>query len=116
MLYCFFLDRWVVKFERLSRWLLFTSYFVLASFAAELVMLETLGAVRSSAILGPRFFNFVHLTLFFLGVPSLANFLLLNQRCRAALGWYAAAFLCIVFGFLLVLVHVTVSESLYGIE
>ena len=116
MLYCFFLDRIVVKFEGPSRWLLFTSYFVLALVAVELVALERLGAVRCSSILGRSFFYFSHLTLFFLGVPSLANFLLLNQRRRAALGWYTAAFLCTIFGFFLVLVQVTVSELLYGIE
>ena len=87
MLYCFFLDRVVLKFERPRRWLLFTSYFVLAFFAAELVMLLTLGAVRSSAILGPSFYV-VHLTLFFLGVPSLANFLVLRQRRRFVDSWY----------------------------
>jgi hypothetical protein len=116
MLYCFFLDRVVLKFERPRCWLLFTSYVVLAFFAAELVMLEILGAARSSAILGRSFFYFAHLTLFFLGIPSLANFLLLNQRRRLALGWYGAAFLCTVFGFFLVLVQYGVSESLYGIE
>lgn len=116
LLYCFFLDRVVVKFERPRRWLLFASYFVLALFGAELVMLESLGAVRSSAILGRSFFYFVHLTLFFLGVPSAANVLLLNQRRRFAVGWYGAAFLCTIFGFFLVLVQYGVSEALYGIE
>jgi hypothetical protein len=116
MLYCFFLDRVVVRFERPRRWLLFTSYVVLSFFAVELVMLEGLGAVRSSAILGRSFFYFVHLTLFFLVVPSLANFLLLNQRRRLAVGWYAAAFLCAVFAFFLALIQYSVSQSLYGIE
>ena len=43
MLYCFFLDRVVLKCERASRWLRLTSYFVLAFFVAELGMLVTLG-------------------------------------------------------------------------
>jgi len=116
MLYCFFLDREVLKFERPRQWLLFTSYVVLGLFAAELVMLESLGVMRSSSILGPSFFYFAHLTLFFLGVPSFANFLLLNQRRRVAVGWYAAAALCTVFAFFLVLLQYSVSESLYGIE
>jgi len=118
MLYCFFLDRVVVKFERPRRWLLFTSYVVLFFFAVELVLLESLGAVRSSSTLGRSFFYFVHLTLFLLVVPSLANSLLLNLnlRRRFAVGWYAAAFLCTVFAFFLVLVQYSVSESLYGIE
>lgn len=114
-LYCFFLDRVVLKFDGPRRWLLFTSYFVLAFFAAELVMLFSLGAVRSSAILGPSFYA-VHLTLFFLGVPSLANFLLLRRHHRFVDTWHVAAALCAVFAFFLVLLQYSVSESLYGIE
>ncbi len=115
MLYCFFLDRVVLKFDRPRRWLLFASYFVLAFFAAELVMLLTLGTVRSGAILGHRFYV-VHLTLLFLCVPSLANFLLLRQRRRFVDRWYVAGVLCTVFAFFLVLLQYSVSESLHGIE
>jgi hypothetical protein len=115
MLYCFFLERVVLKFERPRRWLLFTSYFVLALFAAELVLLLTLGAVHSGAIFGHSFYV-LHLALFFLGVPSLANFLLLRQRRRIVDRWYVAGMLCTVFAFLLVLLQYHVSESLYGIE
>jgi hypothetical protein len=115
MLYCFFLDRVVLKFEGPRRWLLFTSYFILALFAAELVMLLAVGSVRSSAILGHSFYV-VHLTLFFLGVPSLAHFLLLRPPPRLVDRWYVAAVLCTVFAFFLVLLQYSVSESLYGIE
>jgi hypothetical protein len=115
MLYCLFLDRVVLKFDGPRRWLLFTSYFVLVVFAAELVLLLTLDAVRSGAILG-RTFYVVHLTLFFLGVPSLANFLLLRQRREFVERWYVAGVLCTVFAFFLVLLQYSVSESLYGIE
>jgi hypothetical protein len=115
MLYCFFLDRVVLKFEGPRRWLLFTSYLVLICFAAELVMLLTLGSVRSGAILG-RTFYVAHLTLFFLCVPSLANCLLLRQRRRFVGRWYVAGVLCTVFALFLVLLQYSVSESLYGIE
>ena len=115
MLYCFFLDRVVFKFEGPRRWLLFTSYFVLVCFAAELVMLFALGAVRSGAILGHSFYV-VHSTLFFLGVPSLAHFLLLRKRRRSVDRWYVAGVLCTAFAFFLVLLQYSVSESLFGIE
>jgi hypothetical protein len=115
MLYCFLLDRLVLKFEGPRRWLLFTSYFVLVVFAAELVMLLSLGTVRSGEILGGTFYV-VHLTLFFLGVPSLANVLLLRKRRRFVDRWYVAGVLCTVFAFFLVLLQYSVSESLYGIE
>lgn len=115
MLYCFFLDRVVLKFERPRRWLRFTSYFVLAFFAAELAMLLTLGAVRSRAIFGPSFYV-VHLILFFISVPALANFLVLRQRRGFVANWYIAGALCTVFAFFLVLLQYGVSEALYGIE
>ncbi|MGA9511085.1 MAG: hypothetical protein WBV55_20860 [Candidatus Sulfotelmatobacter sp.] len=114
MLYCFFLDRVVLKFERPRRWLRFASYFVLGFFAAELVMLLTLGAVRSRAILGPGFYV-VHLILFFISVPSLANLLVLKQRRGFVASWYIAAALCTTLAFFLVLLQYSVSEALYGI-
>lgn len=114
MLYCLFLDRVVLKFERPRRWLRFTSFFVLAFFAAELVMLLTFGAVRSRAILGPGFYV-VHLILFFISVPSLANLLVLRQRRGFVASWYIAAALCTMLAFFLVLLQYSVSEALYGI-
>ena len=115
MLYCFFLDRVVLKFERSRRWLLFTSYFVLALFAAELVLLLTLGTVGSNDLLGPSFYV-VHLVLFFASVPALANSIVLRQRRGFVATWYIAGALCTVFAFFLVLLQYSVSESLYGIE
>lgn len=112
MLYCFFLDRVLLKYEKPSRWLRFSSYFVLALFAAELVAVFTVGAVRSRAILGPSFYV-DHLVLFFISVPSLANFLILRRR---PVTWYVAGVLCTVFAFFLVLLQYSVSESLYGID
>jgi len=115
MLYCFLLDRVVFKFERPRRWLLVTSYVVLALFAAELVIVLTVGPERGSAIFGPSFYV-VHLRLFFLTVPAFANFLLLKPHRRFVDSWYVASFLCTVLAFFLVLLQYHVSESLYGIE
>jgi hypothetical protein len=115
MLYCFFLDRVVLKSDHPRRWLRFTSYFVLAFFAAELVMLLTLGAGRSRAILGPGFY-IVHLILFFISVPALANVLVLRQRRGFVASWYIAGALCTIFAFFLVLLQYSVSEAFYGIE
>ena len=44
MLYCFFLDRVVLKFEGPRRWLLFTSYFVLAFFSQQSLLCYLLSA------------------------------------------------------------------------
>ena len=115
MFYCFLLDRAVLKLGRPRRWLRFMSYFVLALFAAELVILLTVGPVRSRAILGPSFYV-AHVVLFFISVPALANSLVLNQSRGLVARWYVAGALCTVFAFFLVLLQYSVSESLYGID
>jgi hypothetical protein len=75
-------------------------------------MLLTLGAVLCRSILGLSFYV-VHVILFFISVPSLANVLVLRQRRRFVDRWYVAGLLCTVFAFLLVLLQYSVSESLY---
>jgi len=108
MLYCLFLARVLLKFERPSRWLRMVSRIVMAMFAAELIMLVTLGPVRSRGLLGPGFYV--------LGAPALANLLVLRPRRGVLAKWYLAAAVCTVFAFLLVLLQYSVSESLYGIN
>jgi hypothetical protein len=115
MLYCLFLARVLLKFERPSRWLRMVSRIVMAMFAAELIMLVTLGPVRSRGLLGPGFYV-AHLIFFFLGTPALANLLVLRPRRGVLAKWYLAAAVCTVFAFLLVLLQYSVSESLYGIN
>ena len=113
-LYCLLLSRVVIKFERPIRYLRAGSYGVLALFAVELLLLNTLGSVRSSALIG-RGFYVTHLVIFFCGPPALANLLVLRKRSKESFAWYAV-FACTVFAFLLVLLQYDVSESLYGIE
>ena len=55
MLYCLFLVRVVLKFERTCRWLRFVSYLILAFIATELLLLVTLGAVHGRGLIGPGF-------------------------------------------------------------
>lgn len=59
------------------------SYSVLALFGAELVLLATLGAIGSRAIVGPGF-SVAHMIVFFLATPALANIILLRPRSGAA--------------------------------
>ena len=108
MLYCLLLARVVAKFERPSRWLRLFSSFVLASFAAELALLVSLGSVRSRSLLGPGF-HVAHVILFFIGTPALANLLVLRPRNGFFAKWYVAGAVCTVFAFILVLLQYTVS-------
>jgi hypothetical protein len=115
MVYCLFLTRVVLTLERPSRWLRFASWLVLGLFAFELLLLVTKGPVRSRGLFGPGFY-IVHLALFFLGPPALANLLVLRRSRGFFVEWYVAGALCTVFAFFLVLLQYSVSESLLGIE
>jgi hypothetical protein len=115
MLYCLLLAKVISKFQRISYILKFASVLVLAAFVAEIVLLITIGSVRSRGFFGPGFYV-THIILFFLGPPALANMQLLRTRSRMRGQWYTAAFLCTAFAFILVLLQYTVSESLYGID
>ena len=88
------------------------SYVVLGLFGLESILLIKFGAVASSGLVGPPFYA-VHLAVFFLGTPALANLLLLRSPPTK---WFIVLPFCTVFAFVLVLLQYDVSERLYGIN
>lgn len=114
MLYCLLLAKVIAKRQQTIRFLRITSIILLSLFCTELLLLIPLGAVRSRALLGPTFYA-VHLILFFLGPPALANVLVLRRQGLFR-SWYEAGVMCTAFAFFLVLLQYSVSESLYGID
>ena len=115
MLYCLFLEKVVAPRTVLSRLMRRASYVLLALFCVEVVLLETIGAVRSRGMLGPGFY-IAHLIFFFLCTPALANILVLQGRRTTVSKWYVAGLICTVFAVVLVLLQYGVSEALYGID
>jgi hypothetical protein len=115
MAYCLLLTKVIVRFERISWWFWSISIMVLTGFVIEVLLLATLGAVRSSSLLGHGFFV-AHLGVFFLGTPALANVLLLRKRQGLHGRWFAVVPLCTLFALVLVLLQYGVSEALYGID
>jgi hypothetical protein len=115
MLYCLLVAKVVSKFELFGRYLRLASFGVLSLFAVEILLLVTLGAVRSRALLGPAFY-IAHIVLFFLCTPALASVLVLRRTPGVLRTWYIAGVLCTIFAFFLVLLQYGVSESLYGID
>lgn len=95
--------------SHLLRW---ASFVVLVVFVVEIALLATVGAVRSRAAIGPLFYS-AHLMVFFLGVPALANVLVLRRNVKR---WYVAVPLCTLFALVLVLMQYGVSEALFGID
>jgi len=114
-LYILFLIFVVRRFKQMSLWLWWSGVIILAFFAVELLLLATLGPVRSRAVVGPSFYP-AHVALFFGGTPALANLLVLRQRRAVGLWACAAVVSCTVFAFGSVLLQYAVSEALYGID
>jgi len=115
MSYCALLAKVVSRFEPLRRFLYMTSLCVLGLFLIELMLLVSMGAVRSRAIVGSGFYV-AHLAFFFLGTPALANTLVLHRPAWPLGKWYVAALLCTGFAVFLVLLQYGVSEALYGVD
>jgi hypothetical protein len=115
MLYCALLAKVIARFQKVSRFLYVISALVLILFVLELVLLVTLGAVRSRGLFGPTFYV-VHIALFFLVTPALASVLILRRSSGLLRTWYVAGVICTAFAFFLVLLQYSVSESLYGID
>jgi len=115
MTYCALLANVARRFERLRFFLIVASSFILMVFLLEIVLLLTLGAVRSRAVVGPGFYV-VHIGLFFLGTPALANVLVLRERASVLGKWYVAGVICALFAVFLVFLQYGVSEALYGVD
>ena len=115
VVYCIILVKVVRKYERTSRLLRWASAVVLAGFVVEVILLATMGAVRSRRMIGPGFY-LAHSAVFFLGTPALANMFLLRRR-TAFFRWSCISVVCCtMFALGLVLLQYGVSEALYGID
>jgi hypothetical protein len=88
---------------------------VLGGLAGEWILLATIGAVRSREILGPIFYP-VHLILFFLALPALANVVVLRGPDSVRGSWIVIGFLGAVLAMPVLLTQYGVSEALYGID
>jgi hypothetical protein len=113
-IYCLLIAKVVSRIEPFRRAIWGGSVGMLLVFVVELALLITIGAERSQAILGPAFYT-VHILLFLLWTPALANLLLL-WRPRGILRLYWAVPICTLFGVGLVLLQYGVSEALYGVQ
>lgn len=96
----------------LRRFVLGVSVALLAALVVEWVLLAKLGAVGCRSVIGPAFYP-LHLVLFFLAVPSLANILVLGRAVPVV--WPVVGLLSGAFALPVVLTQYGVSEALYGI-
>ena len=114
--YCWLMVHWLYpQFPGTLRWLRLCSVCVLAVLGLEVGFLLAKGPIGTRALIGPAFW-FAHRLCFYLGVPALANVLVLRNRMSFLSRWYVAAFPCALLGFSLVLMEFYVSEALYGVD
>ncbi len=108
--YCAFLAKVVHRFDRLRRFLFAASLVVLGLFLVELTLLASFGAVQIRTTVGPTFYV-AHLVLFVLGVPALANTLILRRNGPQVGRRSTAVVACTVFAFFLALMQYGVTEA-----
>jgi len=113
--YAYALAKGVKRFEAIRRPMLSVSTAVLLAIGVELALLVAIGPRRTRGLLGGGYYS-IHLLLFFLGTPALANVIVLRKEPRILRSWFAAVPLCTVLAFGQVLAQYAVSESLFGIE
>jgi len=107
------LMRLVPPLRGITTALLWPSTAVLGGLLVEWGTLLAVGAVRSRAIIGPAFYP-LHLVLFFLAVPALANVLLITRSGSVLGSWFVMGSLCSVLALPVVLTQYLVAEALYG--
>jgi hypothetical protein len=105
----------VFRYRLVTRIALWFSIAVLCGLLIEWAALLAVGAVRSRAVIGPAFYP-VHLVLFFLTVPALANLLIIKKSGTILGTWFTVALLCSVLARAVVLTQYGVAEALYGVD
>jgi hypothetical protein len=112
----FFAMRWLLRTQPgIATILGPSSALVLAALAVEWTLLGTIGTVRSRAVVGPLFYP-LHLVLFLLSLPALANLLILKRRAQESQLLVETAILCTLLALPLVITQYAVSDALYGID
>jgi len=109
----------VVRFV-LNRWplsgvALWGSVAVLAFLVVEWAALALVGPVQLQRATGGAFFP-LHLAVFFLSTPALANVLVVKHRETWLGSWFAIGVICAALALVVVLTQYGISEALYGVD
>ncbi len=107
--------RIVSHYRMLSKLFIVASFIVLFALILEILLLVSLGAVNSRRMFGPAF-SIMHLIVFVLGAPAIANILTLPQRMHFRGYRLVAGVAFGIFFTSLVVMQYAVSEELYGID
>lgn len=105
------LSRWS-WLKEIVRWL---SILMLLMIGLDLMGVFAFGAMHLKALVGPVYYP-VHVVLFLLGVPALANLLLVQKKNSAVSKWPVSALICTLWFLALLLLQFKVSEDLFGVD
>jgi hypothetical protein len=88
---------------------------ILTLIILEFVGVLTVGAIRLREIIGVQYYP-LHISVFFLFWPSLANIMGMQRRIGFLSKWYMIGIACAFLGLCVTLLQYGVSEALYGID
>ena len=95
--------------------LLWASVIVLMIGLLEFCSIATVGTISLREAVGGLHYP-IHIGLFFLTLPALANIMRLQNRFCLLSRWYSIGSLCAVIGLCIVLQQYVVSEALFGVD
>jgi hypothetical protein len=113
VVYAHILNLTVKRSPLVSRLFVIASCVVLSLLVLEFIGVATAGPLHLRRTIGPHFYT-LHVVLFFLGVPALANLMQLQKRVLLITKWAITGCVCACLGFSVFLLQFVVSESLYG--
>jgi hypothetical protein len=101
------------RVQTIKRTIIWLSLAILAMLVIEIILVSTIGPVRSRGLFGPSYWT-IHLLIVSLGAPALINILLIRAGSRWYHQWYFAAGIGFVLGMFLVFFMVGVGDALFG--
>jgi hypothetical protein len=109
------LKTYIPRWSIISNYIFYASLGIIVTFVTEFIGVSTWGAINLRVYIGPVYYC-VHLILFFLVIPSLANVLQLQKKVSFFSNWVVTAFICAVLALFVALLQYDVTETLYGID
>jgi hypothetical protein len=113
-LFCLILVRVIRRFPKVAAAAFWVAVPLVAAFATEIAVVESIGVLATRALVGPLYF-LMHVLVTFSAAPALACLLLLGRRSVMG-GWPVAAFICWCVGAGAIFYQYNVAETLYGID
>ncbi len=114
-IYAFIIKKITTKWTVLVVPIFWISGTILALLILEFFAVLTLGAIKLRETIGTLYYP-LHIFLFFLFWPSLANLMGVQRRIAFLSKWYIIGITCAFLGLCVTLLQYVVSEALFGVD